>query len=149
VTHLPVRPLRCLFAPPQFTEGTSVFRVHPTQLRLHLNELFLQFKVTHLSDDDAGGYLPARLYLQTERPGQVFGEDLPRMVGRYFQKGTEICRIAALINCWCAFKCQSTRLAMWELAIPFASRYALILTGSSKASFPKSVQKASRTSTNK
>jgi hypothetical protein len=27
--------------------------------------------------------------------GTVFGEDLPRMNGQYFLKGTEICRIAA------------------------------------------------------
>jgi putative peptide zinc metalloprotease protein len=32
--------------------------------------------------------------LTTPRGGTVFGEDLPRMVGQYFQKGAEICRIA-------------------------------------------------------
>jgi multidrug efflux pump subunit AcrA (membrane-fusion protein) len=32
--------------------------------------------------------------LVTPRAGTVFGEDLPRLVGNYFQKGAEICRVA-------------------------------------------------------
>jgi multidrug resistance efflux pump len=32
--------------------------------------------------------------LVTPRPGAVFGEELPRMVGQYFPKGAEICRVA-------------------------------------------------------
>ena len=30
----------------------------------------------------------------TPRAGAVFGEELPRMTGRFFQKGEEICRVA-------------------------------------------------------
>ena len=36
----------------------------------------------------------AHLDLVTPRAGAVFGEDLPRMVGQYFEKGAEICRVA-------------------------------------------------------
>ena len=36
----------------------------------------------------------AQFELVTPRPGAVFGEDLPRMVGQYFAKGAEICRVA-------------------------------------------------------
>jgi putative peptide zinc metalloprotease protein len=36
----------------------------------------------------------AQFELVTPRPGAVFGEDLPRMVGQYFTKGAEICRVA-------------------------------------------------------
>jgi putative peptide zinc metalloprotease protein len=36
----------------------------------------------------------ARFVLVTPRAGAVFGEELPRLVGQYFQKGAEICRIA-------------------------------------------------------
>ncbi|HWQ35734.1 MAG TPA: HlyD family efflux transporter periplasmic adaptor subunit [Blastocatellia bacterium] len=32
--------------------------------------------------------------LVTPRDGTVFGEELPRLVGQYFQKGAEICRVA-------------------------------------------------------
>jgi len=32
--------------------------------------------------------------LTTERAGVVFGEELPRLTGQFFQKGAEICRIA-------------------------------------------------------
>ena len=32
--------------------------------------------------------------LVTPRAGTVFGEELPRMVGQYFEKGAEICRVA-------------------------------------------------------
>ena len=36
----------------------------------------------------------AQFELLTPREGIVYGEELPRMVGRYFQKGEEICRVA-------------------------------------------------------
>jgi multidrug resistance efflux pump len=36
----------------------------------------------------------AQFELVTPRAGAVFGEDLPRSVGRHFQKGDEICRVA-------------------------------------------------------
>jgi multidrug resistance efflux pump len=36
----------------------------------------------------------ARFELVTSRAGAVFGEELPRQVGTYFQKGAEICRVA-------------------------------------------------------
>ena len=36
----------------------------------------------------------ARFELVTARPGAVFGEELPRLVGQYFPKGAEICRVA-------------------------------------------------------
>jgi putative peptide zinc metalloprotease protein len=36
----------------------------------------------------------AQFELVTPRPGTVFGEELPRMVGHYFEKGAEICRVA-------------------------------------------------------
>jgi len=36
----------------------------------------------------------AQFELVTTRPGTVFGEELPRTVGQYFQKGAEICRVA-------------------------------------------------------
>ncbi|HZS07507.1 MAG TPA: efflux RND transporter periplasmic adaptor subunit [Blastocatellia bacterium] len=36
----------------------------------------------------------ARFELVTPHPGTVFGEELPRMVGQYFEKGAEICRVA-------------------------------------------------------
>jgi multidrug efflux pump subunit AcrA (membrane-fusion protein) len=36
----------------------------------------------------------AQFELVTPRAGTVFGEDLPRMIGHYFQKGAEICRVA-------------------------------------------------------
>ena len=36
----------------------------------------------------------AQFELVTQRAGTVFGEDLPRSVGQYFQKGAEICRVA-------------------------------------------------------
>ncbi len=36
----------------------------------------------------------AQFVLVTSREGTVYGEELPRMVGRYFQKGEEICRVA-------------------------------------------------------
>ncbi|MGE0128005.1 MAG: efflux RND transporter periplasmic adaptor subunit [Blastocatellales bacterium] len=36
----------------------------------------------------------AQFELVTPRAGAVFGEELPRMVGNYFQKGVEICRVA-------------------------------------------------------
>jgi putative peptide zinc metalloprotease protein len=36
----------------------------------------------------------AQFELITPREGTVYGEELPRMVGRYFQKGEEICRVA-------------------------------------------------------
>jgi multidrug resistance efflux pump len=36
----------------------------------------------------------AQFELVTPRAGAIFGEDLPRMVGQYFQKGAEICRVA-------------------------------------------------------
>lgn len=36
----------------------------------------------------------AQFELTTPRAGAIFGEDLPKMLGQYFQKGTEICRIA-------------------------------------------------------
>lgn len=32
--------------------------------------------------------------LATPRGGAIFGEELPRMMGQYFQKGAEICRVA-------------------------------------------------------
>ena len=35
-----------------------------------------------------------QLELITPIPGAVFGEELPRTVGQYFQKGAEICRVA-------------------------------------------------------
>jgi putative peptide zinc metalloprotease protein len=35
----------------------------------------------------------AQLELVTPRPGAVFGEELPRLVGQYFPKGAEICRV--------------------------------------------------------
>ena len=36
----------------------------------------------------------AQFELVTPRPGSVFGEELPRLVGQYFPKGAEICRVA-------------------------------------------------------
>jgi hypothetical protein len=36
----------------------------------------------------------AQFELVTPRPGAVFGEELPRLIGQYFQKGAEICRVA-------------------------------------------------------
>ncbi|HXG65025.1 MAG TPA: efflux RND transporter periplasmic adaptor subunit [Blastocatellia bacterium] len=36
----------------------------------------------------------AQFELFTPRPGTVYGEDLPRMAGRHFRKGEEICRVA-------------------------------------------------------
>jgi putative peptide zinc metalloprotease protein len=36
----------------------------------------------------------AQFELITPRAGTVFGEELPRMIGQYFEKGAEICRIA-------------------------------------------------------
>ena len=36
----------------------------------------------------------AQFELVTPRPGVVFGEELPRLVGQYFPKGAEICRVA-------------------------------------------------------
>lgn len=36
----------------------------------------------------------AECALVTPRAGAVFGEELPRMVGQYFSKGAEICRVA-------------------------------------------------------
>ncbi|HKQ77059.1 MAG TPA: efflux RND transporter periplasmic adaptor subunit, partial [Blastocatellia bacterium] len=36
----------------------------------------------------------AQFQLTTPRAGVVFGEDLPRSLGRHFQKGAEICRVA-------------------------------------------------------
>jgi hypothetical protein len=36
----------------------------------------------------------AQFELVTPRAGAVFGEELPRLVGNYFQKGAEICRVA-------------------------------------------------------
>jgi multidrug efflux pump subunit AcrA (membrane-fusion protein) len=36
----------------------------------------------------------AQLELVTPQAGTVFGEELPRLVGHYFQKGAEICRVA-------------------------------------------------------
>jgi multidrug resistance efflux pump len=36
----------------------------------------------------------AQFELVTPRPGAVFGEELPRLVGQYFPKGAEICRVA-------------------------------------------------------
>jgi putative peptide zinc metalloprotease protein len=36
----------------------------------------------------------AQFALVTPRAGAIFGEELPRLVGQYFQKGAEICRIA-------------------------------------------------------
>jgi multidrug resistance efflux pump len=36
----------------------------------------------------------AQLELVTPRPGAVFGEELPRLIGQYFPKGAEICRVA-------------------------------------------------------
>lgn len=36
----------------------------------------------------------AQFDLLTTTSGTVFGEDLPRLVGQYFQKGAEICRVA-------------------------------------------------------
>jgi hypothetical protein len=36
----------------------------------------------------------AQFELMTPRAGAVFSEELPRMVGHYFQKGAEICRVA-------------------------------------------------------
>jgi putative peptide zinc metalloprotease protein len=36
----------------------------------------------------------AQFELLTPRQGTVFGEELPRLVGQYFQKGAEICRVA-------------------------------------------------------
>jgi multidrug resistance efflux pump len=36
----------------------------------------------------------AQFELVTPRAGAIFGEELPRMVGQYFQKGAEICRVA-------------------------------------------------------
>lgn len=36
----------------------------------------------------------AQFALTTPRAGAVFGEELPRMTGRFFQKGEEICRVA-------------------------------------------------------
>ncbi len=36
----------------------------------------------------------AQFELITPRPGAVFGEELPRLVGQYFPKGAEICRVA-------------------------------------------------------
>jgi len=36
----------------------------------------------------------AQFELVTPRPGTVFGEELPRLVGQYFPKGAEICRVA-------------------------------------------------------
>jgi multidrug efflux pump subunit AcrA (membrane-fusion protein) len=36
----------------------------------------------------------AQCVLVTPRAGTVFGEELPRMVGQYFPKGAEVCRVA-------------------------------------------------------
>ena len=36
----------------------------------------------------------AQFELVTPLAGVVFGEELPRLVGQYFQKGVEVCRIA-------------------------------------------------------
>ena len=36
----------------------------------------------------------AQFHLTTPRKGTVFGEELPRMLGQYFQRGEEICRVA-------------------------------------------------------
>ena len=36
----------------------------------------------------------AQFTISAPRPGTLFGEDLPRMVGQYFGKGAEICRVA-------------------------------------------------------
>jgi multidrug resistance efflux pump len=36
----------------------------------------------------------AQFEIVTPRPGAVFGEELPRLVGQYFPKGAEICRVA-------------------------------------------------------
>jgi multidrug resistance efflux pump len=36
----------------------------------------------------------AQLSLVTPRAGTVFGEELPRLVGQYFPKGAEVCRVA-------------------------------------------------------
>lgn len=36
----------------------------------------------------------AQFELVTPRPGAVFGAELPRLVGQYFPKGAELCRVA-------------------------------------------------------
>jgi multidrug resistance efflux pump len=36
----------------------------------------------------------AQFELRATATGAIFGEDLPRQVGQYFQKGAEICRVA-------------------------------------------------------
>jgi multidrug resistance efflux pump len=43
---------------------------------------------------DLLGRKRAQFELLTPQPGTVFGEELPRMVGQYFQKGADICRVA-------------------------------------------------------
>ncbi len=43
---------------------------------------------------DLLGRKNAQFKLVSPRGGAIFGEDLPKMVGRYFEKGAEICRIA-------------------------------------------------------
>jgi multidrug resistance efflux pump len=43
---------------------------------------------------DLLGRKRSQFELVTPRAGAIFGEELPRMAGQYFQKGAEICRIA-------------------------------------------------------
>jgi hypothetical protein len=68
--------------------------------RLQIEKLFEELKSTHeiiaalQQRRELLRRKQAQFELVTPRAGAVFGEDLPRLVGKYFQKGDEICRVA-------------------------------------------------------
>lgn len=68
--------------------------------RLQINKLSGELKAMRevISSLEARRDLLARkrsqFELTTPRGGAIFGEELPRMLGQYFQKGAEICRVA-------------------------------------------------------
>ncbi len=68
--------------------------------RLQVQKLSSELRATRLligtleSRRDLLERKQAQFELITPRSGTVFGEELPRMVGQYFEKGAEICRVA-------------------------------------------------------
>lgn len=78
----------------------NVARTDASAERLQIEKLTGELKATHEiigsleQRRDLLRRKQAQFELVTPRAGAVFGEELPRMVGNYFQKGAEICRVA-------------------------------------------------------
>ena len=78
----------------------NVARANVSTAAARASSLTLQIEAARRLQESLAGRLAvlerkrAQFAISSPRDGTLFGEDLPRMLGQYFAKGAEICRIA-------------------------------------------------------